>query len=89
MKIEIEHEGSCLGATGGTGRLIVRDALAKGHSVVALVRSKARALITAMTRSGVRRLVCISVLGGLLRNGRRGGVEISRNHVGKNGARLC
>jgi hypothetical protein len=40
MKIEIEHEGSCLGATGGTGRLIVRDALAKGHSVVALVRSK-------------------------------------------------
>lgn len=33
-----------LGATGGTGRLIVRDALAKGHSVAALVRSKARAL---------------------------------------------
>jgi len=33
-----------LGATGGTGRLIVRDALAKGHSVVALVRSKVRAL---------------------------------------------
>jgi uncharacterized protein YbjT (DUF2867 family) len=33
-----------LGATGGTGRLIVRDALAKGHSVVALVCSKARAL---------------------------------------------
>ena len=32
-----------LGATGGTGRLIVRDALAKGHSVTALVRSKARA----------------------------------------------
>ena len=32
-----------LGATGGTGRLIVQDALAKGHSVVALVRSKARA----------------------------------------------
>ena len=26
-----------LGATGGTGWLIVRDALAKGHSVVALV----------------------------------------------------
>ena len=44
MKIEIEHEGSCLGATGGTGRLIVRDALAKGHSVVVLVRSKARVL---------------------------------------------
>ena len=40
MKIEIEHEGSCLGATGGTGRLIVRDALAKGHSVVVLVRSE-------------------------------------------------
>ena len=104
-----------LGATGGTGRLIVRDALAKGHSVVALVRSKARAhdlrgadmiegdardegalmralngcdavvsslgtglspfrevslltvatraLVTAMTRNGVRRLVCISALG--------------------------
>lgn len=32
-----------LGATGGTGRLIVHDALEKGHSVVALVRSKARA----------------------------------------------
>ncbi|WP_428483451.1 NAD(P)-dependent oxidoreductase [Rhodopila sp.] len=32
-----------LGATGGTGRLIVRNALAKGDSVVALVRSKARA----------------------------------------------
>jgi hypothetical protein len=44
MKIEIEHEGSCLGSMGGTGRLIVRDALAKGHSVVVLVRSKARAL---------------------------------------------
>lgn len=104
-----------LGATGGTGRLIVRDALEKGHSVVALVRSKARAselpgadiiegdvcdegtlmralngcdavisslgtglspfrevsvlaiatraLVTAMTRAGVRRLVCISALG--------------------------
>lgn len=32
-----------LGATGGTGRLIVREAAAKGHSVVALVRSKAKA----------------------------------------------
>ena len=32
-----------LGATGGTGRLIVRDAVAKGHSIVALVRSKASA----------------------------------------------
>ena len=32
-----------LGATGGTGRLIVRDALAKGHVVKALVRSKASA----------------------------------------------
>ena len=102
-----------LGATGGTGRLIVRDAVAKGHSVVALVRSKARAdlpgaeliegdardeatlaramdgcdavvsalgtgmgcrkvglltvatraLVTAMTRNDVRRLVCISALG--------------------------
>lgn len=104
-----------LGATGGTGRLIVHDALEKGHSVVALVRSKAsapdlpgadiiegnardegalmraldgcdavvsslgtgvspfsevsvlteatRALLPAMTRSGVRRLICISALG--------------------------
>ena len=104
-----------LGATGGTGRLIVHDALEKGHSVVAIVRSKARAaglpgadiiegdvrdedalmraldgcdavisslgtgvspfsevsllteathaLITAMNRRGVRRLVCISALG--------------------------
>lgn len=102
-----------LGATGGTGRLIVRDAVAKGHSVVALVRSKAsadlpaasmiegdardraslaraidrcdavvsalgtgmgrrkvdlltvatRALVAAMTRNGVRRLVCVSALG--------------------------
>jgi hypothetical protein len=32
-----------LGAT-GTGRLIVPDALTKGHSVVVMVRSKARAL---------------------------------------------
>lgn len=104
-----------LGATGGTGRLIVRDALEKGHSVVALVRPKAsapdlpgadiiegdardegalvraldgcdavvsslgtgvspfsevsvlteatRALLPAMIRSGVRRLICISALG--------------------------
>lgn len=104
-----------LGATGGTGRLIVWDALAKGHSVVALARSKARAsdlpgadvvegdardepallraldgcdavvsslgtgmspfrevtllsvatraLVAAMTRSGVRRLVCITGMG--------------------------
>jgi uncharacterized protein YbjT (DUF2867 family) len=102
-----------LGATGGTGRLIVRDAVAKGHSVVVLVRSKAsaalpdaklvegdardeatlaramdgcdavvsalgsgmgrrkvdlltvatRALVMAMTRNGVRRLVCVSALG--------------------------
>ncbi len=104
-----------LGATGGTGRLIVHDALEKGHSVVAMVRSKAsapdlpgadiiegdvrdvdalmralkgcdavisslgtgispfsevsvlteatRALLPAMARSGVRRLICISALG--------------------------
>ena len=32
-----------LGATGGTGSLIVHDALEKGHSVVAMVRSKASA----------------------------------------------
>ena len=32
-----------LGATGGMGRLIVGDAVVKGRSVVALVRSKAHA----------------------------------------------
>jgi putative NADH-flavin reductase len=32
-----------LGATGGTGREIVREAAARGHAVVALVRSKAKA----------------------------------------------
>jgi uncharacterized protein YbjT (DUF2867 family) len=32
-----------LGATGGTGRLIVRNALAEGHSVVALVCARKRA----------------------------------------------
>ncbi|WP_315724319.1 MULTISPECIES: SDR family oxidoreductase [unclassified Bradyrhizobium] len=32
-----------LGATGGTGRLIVRDALARGHHVSALVRSPEKA----------------------------------------------
>ncbi len=37
MKSEIEHAGSCLGTAGGTGRLIVRRALADGHSVVVLV----------------------------------------------------
>ncbi|BCZ24230.1 SDR family oxidoreductase [Mycobacterium senriense] len=102
-----------LGATGATGRLIVRDATASGHYVVALVRAKARsdlpgaeviegdvrdegtlaraldgcdavvsalgtgmglrevdlltvatrALVSAMTRAGVRRLICISALG--------------------------
>ena len=104
-----------LGATGGTGRLIVRYAQSKGYSVVALVRSKGRAsdlretelvegdardevailraledcdavvsalgtgmspfrqvtllsvatdvLVTAMTRHGVRRLVCITGMG--------------------------
>jgi len=34
MKIEIKRKGSCLGASGGTGRLIAHDALTKGHSVV-------------------------------------------------------
>lgn len=102
-----------LGGTGATGRLIVRDAVANGHSVVALVRAKSRsalsgveliegdvrdegtisraldgcdavvsalgtgmgfrkvdlltvatrALVAAMTRAGVRRLICISALG--------------------------
>jgi uncharacterized protein YbjT (DUF2867 family) len=32
-----------LGATGGTGRLIVREALARGHRVTALVRSRDKA----------------------------------------------
>ncbi len=32
-----------LGATGGTGRLIVREALARGHKVTALVRSPEKA----------------------------------------------
>jgi hypothetical protein len=31
----------------------------------------------------------VMVIALLLRNGRRGGVEIGRDHVGKNGARLC
>jgi putative NADH-flavin reductase len=111
-----------LGATGATGQLIVRDATARGHYVVALVRAKARAdlpgaeviegdvrdegtltralngcdavvsalgtgmgmrevelltvatraLVAAMTRAGVRRLICISALG----------VGDSRNHGG-------
>jgi putative NADH-flavin reductase len=102
-----------LGATGATGQLIVRDAVASGHSVVALVRAKARSdlpgaimikgnvrdeatlvraldgcdavvsalgtgmgfrqvdlltvvtcgLVAAMTRTDVRRLICISALG--------------------------
>jgi hypothetical protein len=39
MKIEIEHEGSCLGATGGTGRLIVTTNLSFGEwSAVALTQ---------------------------------------------------
>lgn len=74
-----------LGATGGTGRLIVRDALAKGHSVVALVCSKARALdlpgadmIEAMP---VTRMPSFAPWG-LLRNG-RGGVEIIRRDANK------
>ena len=111
-----------LGATGPTGKLIVRDAAARGHYVVALARAKARAdlpeaeviegdvrdegtlaralngcdavvsalgtgmgfrevdlltvttraLVAAMTRAGVRRLICISALG----------VGDSRNHGG-------
>ena len=106
-----------IGATGGTGQAIVREALARGHTVTALVRSRAkagpllpgaelvegdardepaltraldgceavisalgtrkiklirkvtlhsdgaRALVAAMERRGVRRLVCITGLG--------------------------
>jgi uncharacterized protein YbjT (DUF2867 family) len=123
MDTNIDHVGSrenklkmkilVLGATGGTGQLIVSEAVAKGHSVVALVRSAARAdlpgaeliegdatheitlgraldgceavvsalgtgmgfrkvsvltdatraLVPAMTRRGVGRLVCVSALG--------------------------
>jgi hypothetical protein len=37
MKIEIEHEGPCLGAAGGTGRLIVRHALAKAIPALSLL----------------------------------------------------
>src|SRR4051812_38709066 len=37
------HNILVLGATGGTGRLIVRDALAQGHAVTALVRSPDKA----------------------------------------------
>src|ERR1700693_45357 len=40
---EIDMKILILGATGATGRLIVRDAVAKGHGVVALVRSKVNA----------------------------------------------
>jgi uncharacterized protein YbjT (DUF2867 family) len=40
---EAEMKILVLGATGGTGRLIVREAVARGHGVVALVRSKANA----------------------------------------------
>src|SRR6202011_801570 len=43
MKIEIEHEGSCWVQRAEPDGF-VRDALAKGHSVVVLIRSKARAL---------------------------------------------
>src|SRR3954452_12208272 len=32
-----------LGATGGTGRLIVKEAIARGHAVTALVRSPDKA----------------------------------------------
>lgn len=79
MKIEIEHEGFfVLGATGGTGlprgQAADRRDTRPGHGDDAQRR----------TPSGLHWRP-----EGLLRNGRRGGVEISRNHVGKNGARLC
>jgi uncharacterized protein YbjT (DUF2867 family) len=41
--LEAEMKILVLGATGGTGRLIVHEAVARGHGVVALVRSKANA----------------------------------------------
>jgi uncharacterized protein YbjT (DUF2867 family) len=47
MKIEIEHERSCLGAAGGSGRLIVRDALATGHSIAVLLNQKPILALTA------------------------------------------
>jgi hypothetical protein len=44
-----------LGTTGGTGRLIVRDALAKGHCVVVLVgRRKLVSFARRLTHSGKR-----------------------------------
>jgi len=50
-----------LGATGGTGRLIVRDALAKGHSVVVLVgRRKLVSFTRRLTHSGKRRVPAIA-----------------------------
>jgi uncharacterized protein YbjT (DUF2867 family) len=41
-----------LGATGGTGREILREAVAQGHSVVALVRSKMKANTNAAELAG-------------------------------------
>ena len=45
MNIKNEHSKILvLGSTGGTGRLIVRQALARGHDVTALVRSAEKAM---------------------------------------------
>jgi len=45
MNIKNEHSKILvLGSTGGTGRLIVRQALARGHDVTALVRSAEKAI---------------------------------------------
>jgi len=70
-----------LRATGGTARLIVRDAIAKGHSVVALVRSTAGAdlpgavMIEGDAKTSWRHVLALALAAffvvGSLSNGRR------------------
>jgi putative NADH-flavin reductase len=62
-----------LGATGGTGRLIAREAVAAGHEVVALVRDKARAgglsgatLLEGDARDGVALAAALAGCGGAI-----------------------
>jgi hypothetical protein len=52
MKIEIKHKGSCLGETDGSGRGIVRDALAKGLNRIIFPRLSHR--INLLTRIALR-----------------------------------
>jgi len=58
MKIEIKHKGSCLGAAGGSGRRIVRDALAKGWSSPPTCPSANGAPCSAMPRWASFRTLC-------------------------------